>query len=413
MDAVVDVPPFFLCPISLEIMKDPVTVSTGITYDRESIEKWLFSQKNTTCPVTKQELPDSELTPNITLRRVIQAWCTVNASSNDGIERFPTPKAPISKAQLLKLLNEAHNQSPQIQMKYLKRLRSIASHNETNKRCMEMVGTADFLASIVNKVGESEGCTTSSSELTKASDEALSLLCHIQLSEDGLKSLFLRNSRLMESLVRVMQRGSYESRAYAVMLLKSMSDVMDPAQMTGLKSEFFVELVQILNDQISQKASKSALKLLMNVCPGGRNRIKAVEAGLVQVLIDLLVDSTEKRASEMMMVVLEQLCQCAEGRAELLKHSAGLAIVSKKILRVSHVASERAVKILHSVSKFSATSFVLGEMLSLGVVAKLCFVLQMECGSKTKDRAREILKMHARAWKSSPCIPSSLISSYP
>ncbi|KAE9621730.1 putative aminoacyltransferase, E1 ubiquitin-activating enzyme [Lupinus albus] len=41
----IDVSPFFLCPISLEIMKDPVTISTGITYDRESIEKWLFTQK--------------------------------------------------------------------------------------------------------------------------------------------------------------------------------------------------------------------------------------------------------------------------------------------------------------------------------------------------------------------------------
>jgi hypothetical protein len=75
----IDVPSFFVCPISLEIMKDPVTVSTGITYDRESIEKWLISKKNKTCPVTKQQLSDyTDLTP--TLRRLIQAWCTLNAS---------------------------------------------------------------------------------------------------------------------------------------------------------------------------------------------------------------------------------------------------------------------------------------------------------------------------------------------
>ncbi|KAJ7971683.1 RING-type E3 ubiquitin transferase [Quillaja saponaria] len=89
----IDVPPFFLCPISLEIMKDPVTISTGITYDRESIEKWLFSGKNNSCPVTKQPLTEStDLTPNHTVRRLIQAWCTVNASH--GVERIPTPKPP-------------------------------------------------------------------------------------------------------------------------------------------------------------------------------------------------------------------------------------------------------------------------------------------------------------------------------
>ncbi|CAK9146371.1 unnamed protein product, partial [Ilex paraguariensis] len=85
----VEVPPFFLCPISLDIMKDPVTVSTGITYDRESIEKWILSEKNSACPVTKQVISDSDLTPNITLRRLIQSWCSINASY--GIERFPTP----------------------------------------------------------------------------------------------------------------------------------------------------------------------------------------------------------------------------------------------------------------------------------------------------------------------------------
>ncbi|KAL3536027.1 hypothetical protein ACH5RR_004488 [Cinchona calisaya] len=414
MDTNIEVPPFFLCPISLEIMKDPVTISTGITYDRESIEKWLFSGKNTTCPVTKQVVKDSELIPNITLRRVIQSWCTVNASS--GIERFPTPKAPISKPQLVKLLNEAQR-SPQMQMECLRRLRSIASHHETNKRCMENVGAADFLASIVNNIGDNHDiCEDSSimSESTKARDEALSLLCHLQLSEDGLKSLIEKNNaKFINSLVRVMQRGNFESRAYAVMLLKSITQVVDPTHWTNLKTEFFVELVQILNDQISDKASKATLKILINVCPGGRNRIKAVEAGVVPVLIDHLIDSFEKRASEMMLIVLEQLCQCAEGRAELLKHSAGLAIVSKKILRVSQVASDRAVKILHSISKFSATNSVVQEMLSLGVAAKLCLVLQVDCGSKTKERAREILKLHARIWKNSPCLPMNLLSSLP
>ena len=48
----------------MELMKDPVTVSTGITYDRESIEHWVYTCKKKTCPATMQELQNLELTPN-------------------------------------------------------------------------------------------------------------------------------------------------------------------------------------------------------------------------------------------------------------------------------------------------------------------------------------------------------------
>jgi hypothetical protein len=41
----IEIPPYFLCPISFQIMKAPVSTVTGITYDRENIEKWLMKAK--------------------------------------------------------------------------------------------------------------------------------------------------------------------------------------------------------------------------------------------------------------------------------------------------------------------------------------------------------------------------------
>ncbi|KAF5473469.1 hypothetical protein F2P56_010078 [Juglans regia] len=407
----IDVPRLFLCPISLEIMKDPVTVLTGITYDRESIEKWLFSEKNNTCPVTKQILPaDCDLIPNHTLRRLIQSWCIMNASH--GIERIPTPKPPINKNQIAKLLKEA--KSPQSKIRCLEKLRSIASESETNKRYIEAAGAVEFLASIVSNAN----CFASEDQASDdgvgtASCEALSMLHSLQVSEAGLKSLVGKNGEFVKTLIRVMQRGNDESRAYAVLLLKSMLEVADPMQLISLTTGFFIEIVQVLHDQISQQASKAVLKLLIQLCPWGRNRIKVVEAGAVSILIELLLDSSERRVCEMILMALDTLCGCAEGRAELLQHGAGLSIVSKKIFRVSQVASDRAVRILLSISKFSAAPGVLQEMLQLGVVAKLCLILQVDCGIKVRERAREILKLHARAWRSSSCIPNNLLSSYP
>ncbi|CAI9785836.1 unnamed protein product [Fraxinus pennsylvanica] len=108
------------------------------------------------------------------------------------------------------------------------------------------------------------------------------------------------------------------------MILKSALNVANPVQLFGVKHEFFIEIVQILHDKISQQASKAALKLLVELCPWGINRIKAVESGLVSALIELLLDTSERRACELILTVLEKLCGCPEGLAELLKHGAAL-----------------------------------------------------------------------------------------
>ncbi|KAM7505056.1 hypothetical protein LguiB_003960 [Lonicera macranthoides] len=409
MGSDIEIPQFFLCPISLEIMKDPVILSTGITYDRNSIEKWIFSLENNFCPLTKQVLLDLELIPNHTLRRLIQSWCTLNASY--GVERIPTPRPPLTKAQIVKILKSSKS-SPESQTKCLQELKSLSSESETNKRCIEAAGGAEFLAWIINN-SDNSSSQENEFELRSASDEALSILYNLQLSEKGLKSLFDENDIFIKSLIHVMQSGTFESRTYAVWLLKSMLELAKPVQLANLTHEFFIGLVQLLRDNISRKASKSTLQVLSNSCAWGRNRVKAVEAGAVAVLIDKLLDSSERRDCEMVIILLDQLCQCAEGRAELLKHGAGLAVVSKKILRVSQVASAGGVRILHSIAKFSANPSVVQEMLQLGVVAKLCLVVQVDCGTKTKEKARETLKLHARVWKNLSCLPMNFFSSYP
>ncbi|GMY24093.1 E3 ubiquitin-protein ligase PUB23-like [Fagus crenata] len=397
----IDVPSHFLCPISMQLMRDPVTVSTGITYDRGNIEKWLFSCNNNTCPVTKQVLFETELTPNHTLRRLIQAWCTLNASH--GVERIPTPKPPVDKAQIVKILQEA-KKFPNMQLNCLRKLRCIAFESERNKKCLEAAGGVEFLASIIENGNDDDITVT---------EVAVDVLSNLKTSEKILKNLINNDCEFVESLLQVLKRGSYQCRAYTTMLLKSVYEVADPIQLISIKPEFFSEIVRVLHDQIAQQASKAALKLLVELCPWGRNRIKAVEGGAVLVLIELLLEASERKVCELVLVVLDQLCGCAEGRAELLKHGAGLAIVSKKILRVSHVGSDRAVRILCSVSRYSATTRVLQEMLQVGVVSKLCLVLQVDSSLKTKERAREILRLHSKVWKNSSCIPPHLVSTYP
>jgi hypothetical protein len=67
-----------------------------------------------------------------------------------------------------------------------------------------------------------------------------------------------------------------------------MSQVAEAVQLLQQKTELFVELVQVLKDQISQKVSKATLQTLIELCPWGRNKIRGVEEGTVPVLNQLL-----------------------------------------------------------------------------------------------------------------------------
>lgn len=399
----VEVPSYFLCPISLQLMRDPVTISTGITYDRSAIEKWLFSCNKQTCPITKQPLSTSDLTPNHTLRRLIQAWCTLHASH--GVERIPTPKTPIDKTHIAKILKQAQNFSPDSLHKCLITLKATALESQRNRNLVaESDGVFDFLAAVV---------TSGANHNIDSVELAVEILFHLKSSETHLKNLVNGDGSFMNSLLHVLQRGNYQSRAYAVMLLQSTSQLAHPIHLMSIDREVFKEIVRVIQDQISRQATKSALKLLAEVCPWGRNRIKAVDCDAVGLLVELLLNSTERRWSELGLVVLDQLCGCAEGREKLLGHGAGVAVVSKKILRVSTLASDRAVRILSSICRFSGTGKVVQEMLEVGVVAKLCLVLQMDCSLKTREKARDILKLHFRVWSNSSCIPPHLLSAYP
>ncbi|KAL7168553.1 hypothetical protein ACSBR2_038898 [Camellia fascicularis] len=71
------VPADFCCPLSLELMTDPVIVALGQTYERAFIRKWI-DLGLTVCPKTRQTLAHTNLIPNYTVKALIANWCEVN-----------------------------------------------------------------------------------------------------------------------------------------------------------------------------------------------------------------------------------------------------------------------------------------------------------------------------------------------
>ncbi|KDR17621.1 WD repeat, SAM and U-box domain-containing protein 1 [Zootermopsis nevadensis] len=62
-----DIPHEFLCPITHEIMHDPVICSDGFTYEWAAINEWFLSGKFSS-PMTNAHLTDTQLTSNTNLK---------------------------------------------------------------------------------------------------------------------------------------------------------------------------------------------------------------------------------------------------------------------------------------------------------------------------------------------------------
>ena len=69
------IPKEFLCPITLSIMRDPVLMADGQTYERSAIEKALHASPLS--PLTKQPLSMKDATPNYALKSLIENFLKI------------------------------------------------------------------------------------------------------------------------------------------------------------------------------------------------------------------------------------------------------------------------------------------------------------------------------------------------
>ena len=94
-----DVDAAFVCPITNDVMSDPVITADGMTYERRAIEAW-FAQGNRTSPLTGLTLASTSLTPNYALRSAIEALrrraTSASASASAGATMTTTTSAAVT-----------------------------------------------------------------------------------------------------------------------------------------------------------------------------------------------------------------------------------------------------------------------------------------------------------------------------
>jgi hypothetical protein len=400
-DLELTIPNHFQCPISLDLMKDPVTLVTGLTYDRENIEKWLEAG-NVTCPITSQVMENHEAIPNHTIRKLIQNWCVDNKSN--GVKRIPTPRIPMSSSELAEILAKIERsciRDDQIGCQNLvAKIKRLIKESERNKRCIVRNGTSRVLAAAFD-------------EFSKRSDKngvvleeilsALGLLFPL----DGEAKRKLASPSSLDSIIWLLNSRDLSRRRIAILSLRQIVSNPDH-EITPLEinEEAIESIFRVLKDAICPTTTKASLTVIHNLMtspssPSSPNRngivSKFVDLGLVPILLELLVE-TDKSTSEKSLLVLDAIIRCSEeGRHVAYDHSLTIPVLVKKLLRVSGLGNETVVSILWNLYNGEYQSdfveVLLVEALQLGAFQKLLLLLQVGCGESTKQKATELLKL--------------------
>lgn len=388
-----EVPPLFKCPISLELMKDPVTLCTGQTYDRCSIAPWL-ENGHTTCPATMLQLESLHVVPNHTLRRLIQEWYRRNRPS---MESLPLIKVQADPAFLATLMQEIAL-GPE-SLAPLKKLRGVM---RDNARSVRDAGGVSVISALL--ASQESGCEDSSEDCIEVYEEALAVLvalvpvCDHQELKLGLVG---GGAVVVSSITCVLSKGSLDSRVNAAIIVTILANTTPELHFRDAKS-VFVSLGKLLREDLYPRAIKASLRAFLAFCKAHRrNHILAVEAGVVPALIELLPE-LQKSNAERALGILDLVCNMAEGRAAVMDHDLAMAVFVSLFHSISAPATEYIVSILWSLCQASQSSLAAAEQ--AGVFAPLLLLLQMECAPKTRHKCGELLKQVKRPeWKEISC----------
>ncbi|KAK4361009.1 hypothetical protein RND71_019961 [Anisodus tanguticus] len=301
-------PDDFRCPISLEIMSDPVILSSGHTFDRSSIQRWVDSGHRT-CPITKLPIPDPvSLIPNHALRSLISNYTLVS---------FPKPLSYPDPQSLIQTLIASSSSSLNSKLNLLDQLSKISKRDSVIRRKLTESGA---ISALLN-------CDDS-----QLQEKTLHLLLNLSLDDDNKVGLVAEG--VVGKVVAALRRGGGDSRAVAATVLTSLAVVEVNKATIGAYPDAIPGLISLLWCG-NGRERKEAATALYTLCSFVDNRIRAVENRAVPILVQN-ANSGLERAVE----VLGLLAKCKEGRQEMMKFE-GLLDVLIKFLKNG---SSRAVQ---------------------------------------------------------------------
>ncbi|XWS24995.1 hypothetical protein CRYUN_Cryun27aG0032500 [Craigia yunnanensis] len=376
----ITLPSVFRCPISLDVMKSPVSLCTGVTYDRSSIQQWLGSGQDT-CPATKQVLPSKDFVPKLTLHRLINRWVqsSTHRPGPDSPRLLQAKPLAISEVQAKLLIEKIESESC---ADSLSKVTDFVSCCEENRRfVVRFDGFVEVIAGVLRrKCVEFEDLETAVRTLD------------LILSENGVKErlnkLILKSNQendFLSSFVLILQNGSLNSKIKSVRVLDSLALDSESKRKIADSQNLISILLHLLKTSNNNQSLNDAVTSFLTTVSITRS-IKSllIQNGAVEILSNTLTEKSLK--------LLAILCISSEGRLAISSEPKCAAGIVEKLLKVSKMATEDAVLVLWSMCCLSKNEKVKEEVVKGNGVTKILVVMQREGEGNVKMMCRDLVK---------------------
>ncbi|GLJ46221.1 hypothetical protein SUGI_0973790 [Cryptomeria japonica] len=353
----------FTCPLSKEIMEDPVDLVSGHTFDRQAISEYLCKGKRT-CPVSGQELESFELKPNLALKNSIKEWKERNMEN--------------------KLQHATSNITSKNSHEVNRALQDLDSLME-KPRNRVLIAEKGLIPTIVHALKTSGGSINTCI--------ALKCLSYLAKDSDHNKEAIV-NAGAINCAVNMLAQD--EEADYAVSLLMELSRNSACSKKIGNANNCIPYLVALLNSRNPQ-TSQNAETVLENLSSNTKFVVRMTEANFFKPFIRLIAEGPIDTR-----VALATALSKMDPNSQSRKAFAQQSLVNSLVQMMSQSSPECRLASLHAILKLSKVPKITKRLLSADtVIPSLLQLITMPLDNHMKQIAAEILANLIEACKPS------------
>ncbi|KAL6178775.1 hypothetical protein ACLB2K_050293 [Fragaria x ananassa] len=324
----------FFCPLTKQVMRDPVTLENGQTFEREAIENWFRecreSGRSLQCPLTLKDLKSTDLKPSIALRNTIEEWSARNEAAQLDMAR--------------KSLNLSSSEGDMLLA--LEYVQQICKKSRSNKHIARNAGLLPMIIDMMKSTSRRVRC------------KSLDTL-RIVVEDDSENKEILADGDTVRSIVKFLSREQSKEREEAVSLLYELSKSEALCEKIGSIPGAILMLVGMTSSKSDNILTvEKAGKTLENLEKCENNVLQMAENGRLQPLLTQILEGPPETKLSMSNFLGDLVLD--NDIKVLVAKSLGSSLIN--IMRSGNMQSrEAALKALNQISSCEASAKVLIE----------------------------------------------------
>ncbi|OMO84367.1 Armadillo [Corchorus capsularis] len=308
----------FLCPLTKEVMKEPVVLESSQNYERSAIEYWfercLEDGREPTCPVTGQVLKSLELKPNIGLAGAIEEWVNRNV-----------------EIQVKGAVEQLSKESVEVEgiERVLDVVYKISEEHPSNRFRVRNAGVVALIVKLLRNSSKSIGTVLRGKALmallSMAKDEeSKKIMLEEGITRLAIHSLIGSSEKEKEYAVKLLLEFSSDeacctriaSEKGALVLLSTMAGNLEHPALANLAEEVLTRLEKV-EDSVEHLAAAGRFEPLLRRLREGPDDVKVEMASIIGRMT--LINNSKEQIARQCARTLVELLSKSEGRTPSLQ----------------------------------------------------------------------------------------------